>query len=93
MAVNDEASDDRTDAEFELWHVYDAGGPALNLKVRYHDDVELADWRDGADLFTALRAAESQGWHAFDREPGDAPGEYAIFHMKRDVRPGRRHPD
>jgi len=91
--MNDDVRGDRMDAEFELWRAYDAGGPVLNLKVRYRDDVELPEWRDGPDVFTALRVAESQGWHAFDREPGDAPGEYAIFYLRRDVGPDRLHPD
>jgi hypothetical protein len=84
------AYDYRPDAEFETWHVYDAGGPVLSLKVRYRDDAELQDWQDGPDLFAALRQSASEGWHAYDREPGDAPGEYAIFHLKRDARGDRR---
>jgi hypothetical protein len=74
------------DAEFETWHVYDAGGPTLSLKVRYREGVEAPAWRNGPDIFTALQDAERQGWHPFDREPGNAPGEYVIFHLKRDAR-------
>ena len=75
--------------EFETWHVYDAGGPALRLKVRYRNDAEVTDWRDGPDLFAVLQQAAAEGWHAYDREPGSAPGEYAIFHMKRVTRARR----
>ena len=69
--------------ELETWHVYDAGGPTLRLKLRFRDRVELPNWQDGPDLFTALERAEAEGWHAYDREPGAAPGEYVIFHMER----------
>ena len=72
------------DAAFETWHVYDAGGASLRLKVRFRDGVEVIDWRDGPDLDAALQGAEGQGWRAYDREPGNAPGEYVIFHLKRD---------
>jgi hypothetical protein len=83
------SGDYQHDAEFETWHVYDAGGPMLNLKVRYREEVEVPAWEDGPDLFTALQEAAVQGWHAFDREPGSAPGEYAIVHLKRGHRPAR----
>ena len=72
-------------AEFQLWHVHDAGGPSLRLKVRYHDEVEVADWRDGPGLDEALDRAADEGWQAYDREPGAAPGEYAIVHLRRVV--------
>jgi hypothetical protein len=88
-------SHDRTRAEFETWHVYDAGGPTLRLKVRYREGVEVPDWRDGPDLLDMFERASAEGWHAYDREPGTAPGEYAIFYMKRDApppSPGRRSP-
>lgn len=89
--MNEDGADDRQpDAEFEIWHVYDAGGPVLRLKVRYRDDAELPGWQDGPELFAALRQAEARGWRAYDREPGEAPGEYAIFHLKRDA--GEDHP-
>jgi len=70
-------------AEFLLWHVYDAGGPTLSLKVRYRDDEEMHDWQDGPTLADALEWAAVEGWQAFDREPGNAPGEYAIYHLVR----------
>ena len=70
-------------AKYVLWHVYDAGGPMLRLKVRYKDDQEMPDWRDGPDLADALEQAAQDGWHAFDREPGHAPGEYVIYHLVR----------
>ena len=79
------AVDDRPDAEFATWHVYDAGGPMLRLKVRFRDGVETPDWEDGPDLCDALREAAAQGWQAYDREPGNAPGEYVIYHLKRDA--------
>jgi len=69
--------------EFLLWHVYDAGGPLLCLKVRYHDDEEVQDWQDGPSLVNALEQAAREGWQAFDREPGNAPGEYVIYHLVR----------
>ena len=69
--------------EFSLWHLYDAGGPVLNLKVRYRDDVEVPDWQCGLYFQTALEQAAAEGWDAYDREPGMAPGEYAIVHLKR----------
>jgi hypothetical protein len=81
--------DERLGAELALWHVYDAGDPILRLKVRYRDGVEVRDWQDGPDLFEALERAEAEGWHAYDREPGEAPGAYAIFHMKREGPTGR----
>lgn len=70
-------------AEFETWHVYDAGGPMLRLTVRYREEVEEPNWRNGPDVFEALQQAATQGWEAYDREPGDAPGEVMIFHIKR----------
>jgi len=45
----------------------------------------VPDWSDGPDLFEALRRAAADGWDAYDREPGEAPGEYAIFHLKRET--------
>ena len=74
---------DAVHAEYLLWHVYDAGGPTLCLKVRYHDDEEVHDWQDGPSLADALALAAVDGWQAFDREPGNAPGEYAIYHLVR----------
>src|SRR5687768_871666 len=76
-------ADDAVHAKYLLWHVYDAGGPTLCLKVRYHDDDEVHDWRDGPSLVDALEQATADGWRAFDREPGNAPGEYAIYHLVR----------
>jgi len=69
-------ADDATHDEYLLWHVYDAGGPTLWLKVRYHDDEEVQGWRDGPSLADALEQAAMGGWQAFDREPGNTPGEY-----------------
>ena len=77
----DEASD--ADAEFMSWHVYHAGGPRLRLKVRFRDDVEVTDWRNGPDLFDAFEWADADGWYAYDREPSNEPGEYSIYHLKR----------
>ena len=77
------AADDAVQAEYVLWHVYDAGGPTLCLKVRYRDDEEVDDWQDGAGLVDALEQAVADGWREFDREPGNAPGEYAIYHLVR----------
>jgi hypothetical protein len=71
--------------EYLLWHVHDAGGPTLRLKVRYRDDDEVQDWQDGPDLDDALSEAATEGWQAFDREPGSAVGEYAIYHLVRTV--------
>jgi len=70
--------------EFETWHIYDVGGSELRLKVRHREGVEVPDWQGGPDLAAALEQAASVGWHAYDREPGTAPGEYAIFYMKRE---------
>ena len=81
---------DAARAEYETWHLYDAGGPTLRLKVRYHGGVEVPAWRDGPSMREAVEQAAAEGWHAYDREPGTAPGEYAIFYMKREARPGRR---
>ena len=78
--------DELARAEFGTWHVYDAGGPTLRLKVRYRDDTEVPDWREGPDLFASLEQATAHGWHAYDREPGEAEGEYAILHLPRDRR-------
>jgi DsbC/DsbD-like thiol-disulfide interchange protein len=83
------ADDDASRAEYETWHLHDAGGPMLRLKVRYRDDAEVPDWRDGPELAEALEVAAAAGWRAYDREPGAAPGEYAIFYMRREARPGR----
>jgi hypothetical protein len=85
--VDGDDSDPRTDADFDIWHVYDAGGPVLRLKVRYRQAGEVPEWRDGPDLFEELRRAAADGWDAFDREPGEAPGEYAIYHLKRETPP------
>ena len=76
-------------AEYETWHLYDAGGRLLRLKVRYRGRVELPDWRDGPEWPEAVERAEAEGWEVYDAEPGNAPGEYAIFHMKRDGRSDR----
>jgi hypothetical protein len=85
-AVDRDPSDgDLARSEFQLWHVYDAGGPVLSLKVRYRDDAEVPDWRRGPDLAPALDRAGAHGWHAYDSEPGEAPGEHAILHLKRIV--------
>jgi hypothetical protein len=54
----------------------------MRLEVRYRDGVEVPEWRDGPDRFATLERTE--GWHAYDREPGEAPGECAILHMKRE---------
>ena len=70
-------------SEFDLWYAYDAGGPEPRLKVRYRDGIEVPDWQHGPDLASALQQAEDQGWHAYDTEPGDAPGEHSIVHLKR----------
>lgn len=75
--------DNAPDADFETWHVYDAGGPTLRLRVRYREGLEVPDWRGGPDLFAALEQAAAEGWNAYDREPGEAPGEYAIFYLTR----------
>ena len=72
-------------AAYQLWRIYDAGGPTLRLKVRYRDEVEVSDWRDGPDLPEALDQAAAAGWWAYDREPGNVPDEYAILHLKRDL--------
>ena len=74
-------------AEFELWHLYDAGGPVLCLKVRYRNDTEVPNWQDGPTLRGALEEATAKGWQAYDREPGNVPGEYAIVHLIRTVGP------
>ena len=79
---------DFSGVELETWHVYDAGGPTLRLKFRFHELVELPNWQDGPDLCVALEQAEGEGWHAYDREPGAAPGEYAIFYMERTLSSG-----
>jgi hypothetical protein len=75
--------EDAVQADHLLWHGYDAGGPTLCLKVRYRDDEEVHDWQDGPGLVDALEQAAADGWRAFDREPGNAPGEYAIYHLVR----------
>jgi len=86
--MDDQGTDERrSDAEFATWHVYDAGGPVLLLKVRYRDEVEVPDWRDGPDVFEGLERAAADGWDAYDREPGEASGEYAIFHSTRAAPP------
>jgi hypothetical protein len=72
-------------SEFDLWYVYDAGGPEPRLKVRRRGGVEVPDWWNGPDLADALRRAEAHGSHAYDSEPGDAPGEHSIVHLKRTV--------
>jgi hypothetical protein len=82
-----EGPDDyQDDAEFDIRRAYDAGGPVLNLKVRHREDVEVSAWQDGPDPFAAMQEAEARGWHAHDREPGNAPGEYAIVHLEREHR-------
>jgi hypothetical protein len=83
----DPSDDDPARSEFQLWHVYDAGGPEPRLRVRCRDGMEVPDWRRGPDLATALRQAEAEGWHAYDSEPGGAPGEHAIIHLKRILSP------
>jgi hypothetical protein len=83
------SDDDLSRAELATWHVYDVVGPDLSLKVRFQDGVELPDWQDGPDLLAAFEQAAAEGWHAFDRERGEAPGEYAIYHLKRVRRPHR----
>ena len=80
--------EDFSRVELETWHFYDAGGTTLRLKLRFRDDVELLNWRDGPELFAALEQAETEGWQSYDREPGAALDEYAIFHMKRTRPPG-----
>jgi len=74
---------DLSRAEYQVWFVYDAGGPLLSLKVRFRDDAEVADWRDGPELADALQQALQKGWQVYDREPGAAPGEYAIVYLGR----------
>jgi hypothetical protein len=86
------ADSSATAPEYVTWHVYDAGGPRLLLKVRYIDDDEVAGWRHGPSLNTALDQAEAQGWQAYDREPGNAQDEYAILHLKREGPAGRPLP-
>jgi hypothetical protein len=81
----DSDGDYRSDADFETWHVYDAGGPVLCLKVRYRERVEVPNWRNGPEVFEALQQAAAEGWDAYDREPGNVPGEYAIIHLKREA--------
>ena len=75
--------------EYETWHLYDVGGPTLRLKVRYRNGAEVPNWRDGPDPDEALERAAAEGWEAYDREPGEARGEYAIFHLRREARPNR----
>ena len=79
----DHGGDGAPRAEYETWHLYDAGGPTLRLKLRYRDRAEVPDWRDCPDLPEAVEQAVAEGWEVYDREPGEAPGEYAIFHLKR----------
>jgi hypothetical protein len=74
---------DLSRAAYQVWYVYDAGGPMLSLKVRFRDDEEVADWRDGPELADALQQALVEGWEPYDREPGAAPGEYAIIYLGR----------
>jgi hypothetical protein len=76
-----------SDAEFATWHVYDAGGSALRLVVRCVDWTEVPNWQHGPGLDEALERAAAEGWDAYDREPGEEPGEYAIFHLKREPSP------
>jgi hypothetical protein len=82
LQTNDD-DDDAVHAGYVLWHVYDAGGPMLSLKVRCRDDEEVHDWQDGPNLFDALEQAAAEGRRAFDREPDNAPGEYVIYHLVR----------
>jgi hypothetical protein len=70
-------------ADFQLWHLHDAGDVDFELKVRYQDDQELPDWQNGPSVAEAQAAAQAEGWELFDREPGNAPGEYAILHLVR----------
>jgi hypothetical protein len=70
-------------SEFQLWHLYDAGGPTLTLKVRFCNEAELPNWQAGPDITEAQAAAEAGGWELYDREPGVAAGEYAILHLVR----------
>jgi DsbC/DsbD-like thiol-disulfide interchange protein len=74
---------DLSRAEYQIWHVHNAGGPVLSLKVRFRDDIEVADWRNGPGLAEALQQAMDEGWQVYDHEPGDAPGEYAIVYLGR----------
>ena len=69
----------------QTWHLHDAGGPVLRQKIRYRGDDELAEWRDGPDLAETLATAAADGWREFDREPGNAPGEYAVLHLVREA--------
>ncbi len=80
------------DAEYATWHLYDAGGPRLRLKVRFIEGSEVPNWRDGPDAAVALDRAEAQGWHAYDREPGASPEEYAILYLKRECRASHPSP-
>jgi hypothetical protein len=83
---DEDASDDGpARSEFQIWNVYDAGGPEPRLRVRCRDGLEVPGWRRGPYLATALRQAEARGWHAFDSEPGAAPFEHSIVHLKRIV--------
>lgn len=83
-----DSDDDRMpDAEFATWHVFDAGDLVLRLKVRYIEGVEVPNWRDGPGVDESLRRAALEGWYVFDRESGGAPGEHAIFHLKRVIPP------
>jgi hypothetical protein len=81
----DSVDNDAPRAEFETWHLHDAdpAGPLLRLKVRYRSGVEVPDWRDGPELPEVVEQAAAEGWEVYDREPGAAPGEYAIFHLTR----------
>ena len=85
MTASD-ADDSATGRSYQLWRLYDAGGPTLRLKVRYRDETEVPDWQHGPDVLEALAAAAVDGWHEFDREPGGWLGEYAIIHLVREGR-------
>ena len=87
----DYVDDDVVRNEYLLWHAYDAGGVTMRLKVRFRDDQEMQNWRDGPDLVDALNQAAEEGWHAFDREPGSAPGEYVIYHLVRPATASSSH--
>jgi hypothetical protein len=78
-------------AEYETWHLHDAdrAGPAPRLKVRHRNRSEVPSWRDGPDIAEALERAAAKGWLEYDREPGNARGEYATLHLVRGGPPAR----
>jgi hypothetical protein len=75
---------DLSHAEFETWRAYDAGGPHLRLRIRYREGVEVPNWQEGPELPELFEQAGAGGWYAYDREPGQAAGEYVIFYMMRE---------